>query len=232
MLRAATYKRLHKAAMRLPDLGVVEIGAGSGASSIALAWAMKDANRTSKVVVVEKCEGGSRSRFGDYRANLDILDRNLKRFGARDAIRLYPQHLTMETKDEVLALIGAERIGGLMHDADGRIDRDFAIFWPMLIDDGLIVIDDYYGKANFKPISPKFPLGGTKNLITYRLVNQFVAWGLMEIDTIDRFTVFGHKPRGADFSRFDPTVCERIVDTVLDEHPGYREAARHPRRDV
>jgi predicted O-methyltransferase YrrM len=221
MLRARVYQQLYETITRAPDLDVVEVGAGGGASSIALAWAFQDNHRESKLIVIEKCEGGSRTYYGDYRINYNILTANLQKYGVRDYIRLYPKYLTLKNKDEVLALIDTNRIGGLIHDADGRIDRDFLIFWPLLVSGGVIIIDDFEDKPEFQPISTQSPDGGTKKLRTYRLLNQFMQWGLFETDRIVDGTVFGHKPAEADFGRFKLDECAAIIDQIMAERHRY-----------
>lgn len=217
MLRPRVYKHLYEAIGRSPDLDVVEVGAGSGASSIALGWAFEDNRRKSKLIVIEKCEGGSRTLYGDYCDNYNILTANLQKYAICDYIRLYPKHLAFENKEEVHSLIQTEHIAGLIHDADGRIDRDFAIFWPRLVPGGLIIIDDYENKPRFRPLSARSPSGGTKKLLTYRLLNKFMEWGLFETDLIVDNTVFGHKPADADFRRFDLSECADIIDRIIME---------------
>jgi predicted O-methyltransferase YrrM len=214
MLPVQVYHRLYTHIYRLPDLDIIEIGGGAGATSIAIAWAMQDSGKRSKLIVVEKCEGGSRTNFGGYEQNLAILEGNFERFGVHDRIRLYPHAITQETGDAVKALIETGEIAAFIHDADGLLDRDFALFWPMLRDEGLMVLDDYANRAIFKPICDHFPLGGGKHLRTYRLVNHMIAWGLFcPIDQVGE-TLFGVKPAGADFARFDRVQCQRTLAQI------------------
>jgi predicted O-methyltransferase YrrM len=213
MLNPLVYRRLYQLAYRLPDLPIVEIGGASGSASIALALGMKESGKRSKLIVVEKMEGGSRTAIGGYNENLEHVLGNFRRYGVEDTIGLYPHELTMKNGHEVVALAG-EKIAAFMHDADGRLDRDFALFWPILMEGGAIVIDDYGNRPNFQPISPAHPQGGTKHVMTYRLLNQIMAWGLFARDWQFRDTVFGHKPSNADFTRFDLQACVRIAEQV------------------
>ncbi|MGH7898555.1 MAG: hypothetical protein ACREQQ_11420, partial [Candidatus Binatia bacterium] len=64
MLPAAVYHRLYDEVVKLPDLDIVEVGGAAGAGSIAIALAMQESSKRSKLVVVERCEGGSRVPFG------------------------------------------------------------------------------------------------------------------------------------------------------------------------
>lgn len=223
MLSPAVYHRIYDEVRKLPDLDVVEVGGAAGAGSVAVVWAMKESGKGSKVIVVERCEGGSRTAFGGRSENLRRLEQHLARFDVLDRVALYPHELTFENGEEVLALIRTPEIAALIHDADGRIDRDFRIFWPRLRPGGLIVVDDFVNLAEFRLASPRHPDGGTKCLRTFRLLNQFIDWKLFEPFAQVRSTVFGRKPRGADFTRFDLSVCERILDGVRAEHTAWLE---------
>lgn len=218
MLSPRIYKNLYQAIYKLPDLDIVEIGGAAGAASIAIAWAMKDSGKKkSKLIVIEKLEGGSRSDYGLYEENLKIINHQFDRFNVQEQIILFPRKLTLENGQKVLSLISTGQLAAFIHDADGRLDRDFQLFWPLLIAGGLIVIDDYAEKYKFRPISEKFPSGGIKKLMTFRLVNQFIMWGLIKPDHILGNTVFGIKPRGADISKLDIPICEDIIQGVLRE---------------
>lgn len=218
MLSPAVYRRLYDEMRATPDLDVVEIGGAAGAGSIAIAWALRDAGKTSHLVVVEKCEGGSRSRIGDRQDNLHLILGNFRRFGVADRVTLYPHQLTLANGDEVLRLVSTPQIAALVHDADGAIDRDIALFWPRLRPGGLIVIDDVDIRPDFKPVSPRHPRGGTKAVLTTRLLDQLIRWGLIEpVDRV-RNTLFARKPLTADLSRLDLTRCAQIHDEVRDDH--------------
>ena len=218
------YQRLFDEARQLPDLDVVEVGGAAGAGSIALSHGMKESGKTSRVIVVERCEGGSRSEFGSREANLERLRAHLTRFGADDNVVIYPHELTFENGAEVLALVRTGEIGALIHDADGRVDRDFRLFWPRLRPGALIVVDDYVDLPQFRPASARYPDGGTKCLRTFRLLNQLTAWGLFEpVDQVQS-TVFGRKPSGARFDRFDPAACQRILDELAAERSAWLSA--------
>ena len=127
MMAPFAYRELYDLALGLPDLPFVEVGAGAGASSIALARAFRDSGKRAPVVVIEKCTGRSRRQFGGFDDNLRILKRNLSRFGVRDHVRLFTKSFRKANADELFQVIGESAIGGFMHDADGRLDRDFGV---------------------------------------------------------------------------------------------------------
>jgi predicted O-methyltransferase YrrM len=229
LLPARVYREIYLRTRELPDLDIVEVGAGSGSATIAMALALNEAGRQGKIVSVEKCEGGSRLDYGDRVTNLSLLETNLVQFRVRDRVVLYPHHLTLENGPEVVSQIRTGQIAALVHDADGRIDRDFALFFPLLRPGGLVIIDDYENRAAYQPVSARYPDGGTKSLLTFRLLNQLMRWGLVTRRRVVGNTFFGRKPEGADFSRFDADACRRIVADVNATRDRYLQSVRTPR---
>lgn len=214
MLSPTVYEELYKRVRDLPEGDVVEIGGAHGAGSIAMGWAMRDSAKNSKIITVEKCEGGSRSDFGGHAENLDTIVANLTAFGVADKVDLFPHYLTEENAADLIAKINTPKLAGLILDADGRLDRDFKLFWDRLIPGALIVVDDYDNKPEYKAINERSPDGGTKKVLTYRLLNKLEQWGLFERDVLMGDTLFGRKPQQDDFSAFDATALSKIVDDV------------------
>lgn len=210
MLPARMYLRYYREVLKLPDHDIIEIGGGGGAGSVAMGWALKEAGRKGRVVVVEKCEGGSRSRRGDYSSNVERFEENLHFHGVADHVKLFPHYLSEENAGEVLALVQTDQIAGLVHDADGLVHRDFLLFWDRLIDNGLIIVDD------FEPIlrATKSKDGQTKHnykkLLTYCIVSKLIEWGLFEPTFYRNNTLFGRKPVGGDLKRLDRGLCEEL----------------------
>ncbi len=202
MLPLAVYERLYHEVVALPDADILEIGAAAGTASITIAWAMRDSQKRSKLVIAEKCQGGSRDRYGTREQNLARLEHNLRRFGVADRIRLFPHHVTFENAGQLLALCESEYLAALVLDADGRIHRDFHAFWPRLCEQALIVVDDYH------------PSASRKHERTWRLLNCMIEWGLIEPIEVVGDTYFGRKPSGATMDRFDLEHCRRIVEEV------------------
>jgi predicted O-methyltransferase YrrM len=221
MLNPMIYRQMYLLAREQPDLDIVEVGGAAGAGSVALALGMKESGKRSGLVVVEKLKGGSRAVLGDYQRNLEIINGNFRQFGVDQVVRLYPHELTMENGAEVRALVRTPEIAAFVHDADGRLDRDFFLFWPLLRPGGLIIVDDYANSPHFKPISERNPQGGINSVMTFRLLNQMIEWGLFRATRHMGNTVFGIKPAGADFSRFDREACRRIIEQVERERDAY-----------
>ncbi len=217
MLDSRVYRRLYNEVQQQPDLDIVEIGGATGTASIVMGWALKEGQRKSKVIVVEKCERGSRTSKGEYAHNISILEANWKRFGVDRQLCLYPHKISLKNGHEVLDLISTPQIAGLVLDADGRIDRDFFLFWPRLREGGLIVVDDVEQgfQRRVRGDGSVEVLG--KRVLTWRLLNKFVDWGLFEPVWEYHGTVFGKKPIGATFENFDAEWCNAVAADVRRE---------------
>ncbi len=221
MLWPVVYKYMYQQSRKLPDLDIIEVGGATGAGSIAIAWGMKESDKKSRLIVVEKCEGGTRSDVGGYEDNLNLIQEHFEKFDANDKITLFPQEVTFDNGNEVISLVETKEISAFIHDADGRLDRDFALFWNLLMPGGLIVVDDYADEPKYKPICERYPQGGTKSVMTYRLLNQIIEWGLFKTSKKIGKTIFGYKPADADFSRFDLEVCNQIIEGVKQERDNF-----------
>ena len=221
MLLPLVYKKIYQLCYKFPDLDIVEIGGATGAVSIAIAWAIRDAKKSSKLIVIEKCEGGTRTDVGGYSENLQLIQKHFEDFDASAQLHLFPHELTFENGKEVVALIKTPKIAAFIHDADGRVDRDFYLFWSLLAPGGLIIIDDYANEEKYKPISERHPTGGAKSMITYRLLNQIIEWGLFQPTLKIGKTIFGIKPHHADFDRFDLERCNQIIKEVEHERTDF-----------
>lgn len=202
LLQPKNYERIHDEVRKLPDLDIVEIGGAGGTASIAIGWAMKADRKRSKLIVVEKCEGGTRTQYGGKTENLTRLQKNLARYGVASRCKIFPEYLTFENGAEALRLIETPQIAALMMDADGWIHRDFHFFWSRLAVGGLIIVDDY--KEGRDP----------KHDLTFHLLNQLIDWGLFEKMDAMGDTFFGRKPANGDIRKLDLKVCESIVETI------------------
>lgn len=157
LLPPAVYREMNRRFRDVDALDVVEVGGAAGAGSIAAALALEDAKNPDQLIVVEKCEGGSRTRYGSREKNIERIRANFRTFGVADRVELFPHKLTKENQNEVLNLIQTDKLGGLILDADGRLDRDFPLFWPKLSDGAPIVIDDYADAPNTAPNPQRCP---------------------------------------------------------------------------
>lgn len=202
MLPPPVYRRIYELVRQAPDLDTIEIGGASGSASIAFAWAKDEAGHKSHHIVVEKFEGGTRRRFGGYEDNLERFWRQITQFDAANRIKLFPHYLTVANSAELLGLVETGRIAGFMCDADGRLDRDFRLFLPMIDQRGFVVIDDYH------------PSRSWKHALVYRLLNRFIDWKLFILEDQISSTVFGRPHPERNLSRIDGDECAEILDSV------------------
>ena len=208
LLSPEHYKAIHKFFLghAIGEHDIVEIGGASGSASIAIGWAIKERRSRANLLVVEKFEGGTRERFGGYDENYQRFQEFTRRYGVADRIRLFPDYLTMENGQQVLDMVGTEKIGGMMLDADGHIHRDFAIFWERLAPGAPIVIDDY---------DPEISV---KHELTYHLLNRLLDWRLIERRNLIGDTFFGVKGKASSIDALDFDECEQITDEVCSRH--------------
>ncbi|MFQ3578087.1 MAG: hypothetical protein SNJ52_03640 [Verrucomicrobiia bacterium] len=214
MLEWRTYRRIYDELKSRPDLDAVEVGAARGAGSIAAAMAYRDLRRRGRLIVVEKLERGSRSADGTYMQNLNAIESLFAAFKVTRHIQLYPKHITMKNGEEVVRLIRTGQLSALIHDADGRLDRDFFHFGPFLIDDAFVLIDDYEDRLDAKTLPDGTQVVYGKKRLTFQLLTLFAEWGLFVFDEVKDGTAFGRKPKGADWSRLDLNQCAEVVRAI------------------
>jgi predicted O-methyltransferase YrrM len=200
MLNPMIYRKMYNLIYKLPDLDIVEIGGAAGSASIAMGLALKESGKSSHLLVIERCEGGSRVKYGGYQDNYKIITENFRRFDVEEKIILYPHEITLDTGKEAISFIKTTEIAAFLHDADGRLDRDFFLFWPLLRPGGLIIIDDYAKQGSYK------------HVITYDLLNQIIEWKLFNPAFKIRNTIFGYKPFDSDIRRLDLHVCSQLIN--------------------
>ena len=200
-LRAAAYRRLFHLARTTPDLPFVEVGAGGGAGTIALALGARAAGKQAQVVTVESRDNTP-------------LRRNLARFGVADAVTLYPKKFSRREADDLLATTGKGPFAGFVSDADGQLDRDFAVLWPRVVDGGPIVIDDY-GSLHLDALVEE-PRNARKLLKTRRAVDFLCAEGILVVDDAYGRTLFAHKPAHAPALRPETIDALRAVIRAAD----------------
>lgn len=184
LLNPRVYQRLATLVRTLPDLPFVDIGAAGGAGTIALARGYERSGKVSPVLAVERCEGGSRSVYGGYDDNLERLSANLDRFGVRSRVVIHPHSLAAPLSPS----LDHDALAGFLSDADGRLDRDFALFWDRVVPGGLIVVDDYPRRR------PRPGLAARKEMLTFELLNVLRASGHFVPFQRIGATVFGRKP--------------------------------------
>ncbi len=218
LLTARIYKAIYESAKNAEDGDIVDIGAAGGATTVSLALALKEKGSAARVIAVEKCEGGSRTQYGNYSDNKEFLESNLHGFSVQDHAVIFPHYLTEHNAADLFQMIRVKPLAGFVHDADGHIHRDFAILGPHLAKtNNFVIVDDYANTRKYRPISEKYPQGGAKEQITYRLLNYLTSIGLFAREFAIGTTQFGHVPESADFSQLDMEHCSAIIQSVIEE---------------
>lgn len=180
---------------------ILEIGGASGSATIAMAWGLRPAlGSTPRIVVVEKCEGGTRTRYGGRETNLSRFEQFTRSYARAADIILYPHYLTLANGSEVRALVKSSPLAGIMCDADGMVHRDLFLFSDLLCRDSFIVIDDYH------------PHHSPKHEVTFCVVNRLLEAGVFMPRKLIDGTFFGSFGRTLSESLYHE--CEELVQAI------------------
>jgi predicted O-methyltransferase YrrM len=206
MLRTYVYRRIYEALRAEPDMDFVEIGIAAGSASIAIAKAMADAGMQSKLIAAEKLTADEQNRVEKHGLSEELLRQNFAAFGVDRRIDLFLDQLRHDNASQLLEKLKTPQISGMMHDADGQIQRDLHILGSRLRPNALIIIDDYEDSNDH-----------SKKQTTFRMVNRLIDQGLLAPQKIVHNTLFARWPADADPSRIDFNECFEIVQQVRRE---------------
>lgn len=200
MLDPGVYRAIAEDAARAEN-DIVEIGTLYGASAVAMALGAREGVRVKSVdsfaSLAWRSLGGPDFASVQVRATFDKL-------GVGDRIDLFVGYSTAFAA----SLAPETRLGMLMLDADGAIDRDLALFYNRLSPGAPIVIDD----CADVPARVTLGLSGAgivdqKHRLTHLLFSFFEAQGLLQRRRQVKDTVFASKPMDVtgeiDFNAFD-----------------------------
>lgn len=178
MLSKEIYYELMKRASEALPGNMLELGAAHGAGTVSIARGIKKANSNAILYSFEKCCGGSRDRYGDKETNVRILNDNIEHFDCSSIVKIITDKVGKEAlKKRNLPI--TPPLSLIFIDADGALDRDFLLFYNMLVPGADIIIDDYENKKalNFA-VGTTNPLG--KEYTTYKFINYFLKKGFIE----------------------------------------------------
>jgi predicted O-methyltransferase YrrM len=177
LLPPQVYEKLYDAAHTAPPGAFVEIGTAHGAATIALALGAKASRKSFHIFTADPFEGrfSSRARFGSVPTNVAIVKENFRKFGVEDCISI-----VIGTSLDLVRNHQLTDISLLMLDADGCIDRDFAILFDSLAEDAHIIIDDLNGAAWTWQLPDGTTVFDQKCKLAKLLVESFEARGLLE----------------------------------------------------
>lgn len=179
MLEPSVYEAIYREALIAEPPVFVEIGTAHAAVTVCLAMAIRDSGRDGIVYTFDKISGGSRDSFGTVERNLEIIRSNLEYF---DVAKLVSMNLG-DVAETAFNFPKDLTIGMLVLDADGRIDRDFRLFYDQVVYEGAIVIDDVCNKSRLKKISSgifkKQYAIDLKHRLSFSLLKLFQSKGIV-----------------------------------------------------
>lgn len=146
MLPPPVYERLFQLAGRVEHGPIVEIGTAQGAAAIVLARGARAAGRSTAVLTSDPFDRGSRLGVGSVACNLALVKQGLAEFGVADRVQV-----VAGTAADLIAQADPQRIGLVLIDADGAIDRDLALLFDRLAPDAVVAIDDVDGEVHAHP---------------------------------------------------------------------------------
>jgi len=133
---------------------ILEIGAFVGGATIAAAFGVRDSGTQKKLVAIEPGGSVKHKRLGTRNIFRD-LERNLARQRVSELVNtIKGRSFDPATISAVNEMLGTEKIGLLILDADAAKRRDIECYCDRFTDRCWMVIDDYYGTNTNVKISP------------------------------------------------------------------------------
>ncbi|PYK19568.1 MAG: hypothetical protein DME55_04520 [Verrucomicrobia bacterium] len=133
---------------------ILEIGAFVGGATIAAAFGVRDSGMRKKLISIEPGGSVKHKRLGTRNIFRD-LERNLARQRVSELVStIKGRSFDPTTITAVNEMLGAEKVGLLILDADAAKRRDIECYCERFADGCWMVIDDYYGADANAKITP------------------------------------------------------------------------------
>jgi len=133
---------------------ILEIGAFVGGGTIAAAFGVRDSGTQKKLIAIEPGGSVKHKRLGTRNIFRD-LERNLVRQRVSELVTtIKGRSFDPTTIAAVNEMLGADKVGLLILDADAAKRRDIECYGRKFADGCWMVIDDYYGTDANAKISP------------------------------------------------------------------------------
>jgi L-amino acid N-acyltransferase YncA len=133
---------------------ILEIGAFVGGATIAAAFGVRDSGTQKKLIAIEPGGGVKHKRLGTRNIFRD-LERNLVGQRVSELVTtIKGRSFDPTTIAAVNEMLGADKVGLLILDADAAKRRDIECYGKKFADGCWMVIDDYYGTDANAKISP------------------------------------------------------------------------------
>jgi phosphinothricin acetyltransferase len=133
---------------------ILEIGAFVGGATIAAAFGVRDSGTRKKIITIEPGGSVKHKRLGTRNIFRD-LERNLARQRVSELVTtIKGRSFDPTTISAVNEMLGADKVGLLILDADAAKRRDIECYRERFADGCWMVIDDYYGADANTKITP------------------------------------------------------------------------------
>jgi L-amino acid N-acyltransferase YncA len=133
---------------------ILEIGAFVGGATIAAAFGVRDSGTRKKLIAIEPGGSVKHKRLGTRNIFRD-LERNLARQRVLELVNtIKGRSFDPATISAAYEMLGTDKIGLLILDADAAKRRDIECYGDRFTDRCWMVIDDYYGADTNAKITP------------------------------------------------------------------------------
>ena len=139
---------------KICDGNILEIGAFIGGATIAAALGVRTSGTAKKLISIEPGGGVKHKRLGT-RDILRDLERNLAKEDVSEMVTLLKgRSFNPRIVSAVSEILGVDKVGLLILDADAAKRRDIECYGRKLTEGCWMVIDDYYGAEPDAKITP------------------------------------------------------------------------------
>jgi phosphinothricin acetyltransferase len=139
---------------KICSANILEIGAFVGGATIAAAFGVRDSGSRKKLIAIEPGGSVKHKRLGTRNIFRD-LERNLVSQRVSELVTtIKGRSFDPTTIAAVNEMLGAEKVGLLILDADAAKRRDIECYCDRFADGCWMVIDDYYGIGTNAKITP------------------------------------------------------------------------------
>lgn len=198
-LKPDVYRAIYDAARLAPAGQFVEIGTAHGAATITLGRAIKDGGGHNRVHTF------GRPGTGRECVPADVLHKSFAAFDVDDVVTIY-----IADAAEAPRLLPDMKIGLLLLDADGRIERDFSNLYDRILPGAPIIIDDFADRVAIKVRSYGYEIGiDLKMKVTYALAHYFRDCGYIDSFSVVNQTLICRKTVGTPEFHVDN---KRVLD--------------------
>lgn len=222
LMSQAVYDALFDAAAEQGPQQVLEIGTAHGAGTIALALGAASRGHATRITTVDTLQAlpdipSSRARFGGPTENEAIIQDNFRKAGVEDRITLH-----VGRSDDFATLIPEGFVVDmLVLDADGRIDRDLALFGSCLAAGAAVIVDDIDGRIGAALQGGRLAID-LKHVISQKLTTRLVEEGYLHLEkrTVDTSFFRAQDPAAWEYGRMNEIAiaCYRelvFLDTAI-----------------